>query len=274
MAFDPMVIVFARMIISSILFLIAMTKWLPKRFYKKDLGLLLFMAMCEPCLYFLLEGYALTLTTASQAGMVSATLPILVAFFSFIFFRERLRARSWLGLILAVGGVIWVSLSGKSTESAPYPALGNLLEMLAMTCAAGYTLSIKKLSASYSPWFLTAVQSFAGTIFFFPLLYLPTTTLPDTYPLGASMAVLYLGACISIGAYGFYNYGLSRLPAWQASAFINLIPVFSLLFGWWFLNEVLGYGQMAGAALVFVGVIIGQDWIAHFKEHKHQEPLE
>jgi len=274
MTFDPIVIVFARMIISSILFLLAINMWLPKRFFKKDLGLLLFMAMCEPCLYFLLEGYALTLTTASQAGMVSATLPILVAFLSFLLFRERLCARSWSGLILAVGGVIWVSLAGKSTEAAPYPALGNLLEMLAMTCAAGYTLSIKKLSATYSPWFLTAVQSFVGSFFFFPLLYLPTTNHPLTYPLGPSLAVLYLGSCISIGAYGFYNFGLSRLPAWQASAFINLIPVIALFFGWLFLRETMGYGQMVGAVLVFVGVIMSQDWVAHFKSHQNQEPLE
>lgn len=259
MVYDPIVVVFARMALSLFLFLLAFRLWRPRSLRVGDMGLMAFMALCEPCLYFVFEGQALTLTTASQAGMVAATLPVLVAVCAGFWLGERLTPRSWAGLVLALAGVAWVSVSGEASEVAPRPVLGNFLELLAMLCAAGYTVSMKKLCASYSPWFLTAVQSLVGTFFFLPLLFLPSTDLPQAFPPGPSLAVLYLGVCISIGAYGLYNFGISRLPAWQASAFVNLIPVFSMLLGWACLGERLNPGQMAGVAVVFAGVLLSQE---------------
>lgn len=260
MFFDPIVVVFMRMALSAFLFLLVLPRWRPRNLRREDLGFMVFMALCEPCFYFVFEGQALTLTSASQAGMVAATLPILVAVCAGFFLGEQLSSRSWTGLVLALAGVVWVSISGVATEAAPRPLLGNFLELLAMFCAAGYTVSMKKLCARYSPWFLTAVQSMVGTVFFFPLLFLPSTALPVAFPVGPSLAVLYLCVFISIGAYGFYNYGISKLPAWQASAFVNLIPVFSMLLGWLCLDERLNFSQLAGVGVVFAGVLLCQQW--------------
>jgi len=260
MVYDPIVVVFARMALSALLFLLVLPLWRPRSVRKEDLGFMVFMALCEPCFYFVFEGQALTLTSASQAGMVAATLPVLVAMCAGFFLGERLTRRSWSGLFLALAGVAWVSISGTATDTAPNPVFGNFLELLAMLCAAGYTVSMKKLCATYSPWFLTAVQSLVGTVFFLPLLLLPSTTLPVAFPMGPSIAVLYLGVCISIGAYVLYNYGISKLPAWQASAFVNLIPVFSMFLGWICLGEYLNFSQLAGVAVVFAGVLLSQEW--------------
>lgn len=260
MFFDPIVVVFARMGISALVFLLVLPLWRPVRVRLADIWFMVFMALCEPCMYFVFEGQALTMTTASQAGMVAATLPVLVAVCAGFLLGERLTRRSWTGLLLALGGVAWVSVSGSATEVAPRPVLGNFLELLAMICAAGYTVSMKKLCATYSPWFLTAVQSMVGTVFFLPLMFLPSTDLPQALPAGPSLAVVYLAVCISIGAYGLYNYGISRLPAWQATAFVNLIPVISMLLGWAWLGESLNAAQLAGVAVVFGGVLLSQEW--------------
>ena len=96
---------------------------------------MLFMALCEPCLYFILEGQALTLTTASQAGMVAATLPVLVALCSVFFLGERLEGKVWAGLFLALAGVVWVSLCASATETAPRPVLGNCIAISIFNCS-------------------------------------------------------------------------------------------------------------------------------------------
>lgn len=259
LSYDPVVVVFVRMAVAGLVFICMLRRWKPVKWHRRDLGAMVFMAVCEPCLYFVFEGQALRLTTASQAGMVAAILPVLVAASAWFFLGETLRFRSWVGLMLALVGVAWVSVAGQGSEVAPRPIMGNFLELMAMVCAAGYTVSMKRLCSTYSPWFLTAVQAFVGTFFFFPLLFLPSTTLPAALPLGPSLAVLYLGTAISVGAYGLYNYGISKLPAWQASAFVNLIPAFSVFLGWLCLDERLVSDQLTGVAMIVVGVLLSQE---------------
>ena len=67
-----------------------------------------------------------------------------------------------------------------------------------------------------------------------------------------------IGLVVTVGAYGLYNYGVSRLPASQASGFTNLIPVFTLIFAALLLGESLSPLQYLAAALVFVGVALSQ----------------
>ena len=62
-----------------------------------------------------------------------------------------------------------------------------------------------------------------------------------------------------MGAYGLYNFGVSKLPASQASIFINLIPVFSVFWAWALLSEKFTWLQFVSAALILIGVWISQE---------------
>jgi drug/metabolite transporter (DMT)-like permease len=55
-----------------------------------------------------------------------------------------------------------------------------------------------------------------------------------------------------------YNYAVSRLPASQAAAFVNLIPVFTLLMAMLLLGESLNPAQWLASTLVFAGVWLSQ----------------
>jgi drug/metabolite transporter (DMT)-like permease len=80
--------------------------------------------------------------------------------------------------------------------------------------------------------------------------------LPDHWDLEPGLAIIYLGTVITLGAYGLFNFGVSRIPANQAAAYVNLIPVFSVMLGWLILAEHLTGGQWLAAILVFTGVFI------------------
>lgn len=257
-AYGPVVMIFGRMLIASALFLAMGKRARTTSYQRGDWKPLLLMAFCEPCLYFVFEGYALQYTSASQAGMVVATLPLFVGVVAFFVLREKLPLSSWAGFVLALGGVVWLSLGGQVTENAPNPILGNTLEALAMVSATGYVVLTKKLTANYSPLFITAVQSWVGAVFFFLLLWLPTTTLPTEFPLLPTLAVVYLGTAVTLGGYGMYNYGVSKLPAGQASAWVNLIPVITLGMGHVVLNDTLTVSQYFASGLVLIGVLLSQ----------------
>ncbi len=67
-----------------------------------------------------------------------------------------------------------------------------------------------------------------------------------------------LGTFITLGAYGLYNFGVSRIPASQAAAFVNLIPVFSVILGYTLLAEHLNIWQWFAVAMVFLGVFLSR----------------
>jgi drug/metabolite transporter (DMT)-like permease len=257
--YDPMVVIFGRMVVASICF----APFIPTfrsamPFLRQDLRPLLFMAFCEPCLYFLFEARAMLLTTASQAGMITAILPLMVAVGARVVLGEILTVRTMVGFGVAIVGACWLSVAGQPSLDAPNPLLGNFLEFMAMVCATGYIISLKHLTARYSPFFLTAVQAFVGAVFFFPFLFLPSTASPEGFDVIPALAIVYLGAVVTLGAYGLYNYGVSRIPVSRASIFINLIPVFSVLLGALLLDERFSFFQYVASGLVFIGIYLSQ----------------
>jgi drug/metabolite transporter (DMT)-like permease len=258
-AYEPMFVIFARLFLASIFFLFIIRKLKTKITYKKgDYRFLILMALFEPCLYFIFEAKALIYTTASQAGMITSMLPLLVAIAAFFILKERISYKTVAGFITAASGAAALSIYSDVSENAPYPALGNFLEFGAMICAAGYTITLKKMSYRYDPFFLTAIQSFVGCIFFLPMIYIDGTGFPRTFVPAAAAAIVYMALFITVGAYGLFNYGVSKIEAGKASAFINLLPMFSVFWGWLILNENMNKIQYIASAFVLAGVYLSQ----------------
>lgn len=257
-AFAPVTLIWLRMAIASVIVL-ALWRHIPKgRYQAGDWRWLLLMVLCEPCLYFLLEVYALKYTTSGQAGVIAALVPLIVALGAWLLLAERLTGRVLAGLAISIAGVIALSLSGSASEQAPNPLLGNLLQLGAMTCAAGYVLTLKHLTQRYPALYLTGLQSLAGAVFFLPGLLLAQPRPWIEIPAFAWLTVLYLGTAVTLGAFGLFNYGVSQIPASRASLFINLIPVVAVATGWAFLDEYLTAWPLAAMAAILLGVFIGE----------------
>jgi len=257
--FDPVFVLFCRMIIATVcmlpFFLGRGERW---KYRKGDWKWLLLMGLCEPCLYFLFEAAALLNTSASQASMITATLPLLVAVGAHFLLRDRQSPLVWVGLAISVAGVIWLTGGSEASEAAPAPVLGNFLEFLAMVCASGYVLIAKKLSTRFSALAITAAQTVLGSLWFGAILLTPWGQWPSHYPADAVAWVLYLGVCITLGAYGLYTWGVSKVPVALAGSFINLIPVFTLGMAAVMLNERMTAMQWLAAVMVLLGVFISQ----------------
>jgi len=254
-AYDPSVILFARMAIASLLFLFG---WRTLRFStcRQDWKWLLALGLCEPCLYLTCEAHALVYTTSSQAGLITALLPVFVTIAAHVVFHERIGKGMLAGFVVALSGIAVLTVRSSVSEHAPNPMLGNLLQLFAMGWATGYTMLVKHLGAHYSAVTLSAFQMFMGTLFFAPMLLLPSTNLPSAFPAIPTLAVLYLGGCVTVLAYSFYNHALRHISAIKVSAAVNLIPVFALLFGRLVLNEHLSPPQWFGIGLVVLGIML------------------
>ena len=225
---------------------------------KGDWKLLLPAVILQPCLYFWCESAALGLTTSAQAGVISASVPLLVAVGAWLTLGEPVNARTIAALFLSLAGVAVLSFAGEATETAPSPLLGNGLELAAMVCAAANMILIRFLGRRYGAWTLTVMQVVTGCVFFSPgglhLLDLPA----GTFDTQLVLILLFLGAGVTLGAFSLYNWAITRMPAGTASAHINLIPVVAVTCGFLFLGEVMSGVQLAAAGVVLFSVLMTQ----------------
>lgn len=258
--YQPIVMTFGRMAVGFVTLLPLSVHLRKKVEYKRgDWKIFLLLVLSEPCLYFLLETYALRYTTASEAGLITALLPLLVAICAWFVFKERLGLLAWIGFFLSLVGVIWLTLAGAGNEqsSAPNSLLGNTLEFFAMVSATSYTLCVRRL-ANYPAFLIAAVQAFGGMCFFGILLFVFPSHLPDSFPLAPTLATIYLGAVITTGAYGLFNVGIARLGAGRGAAWTNLLPVSTLIISFLYLGERLTIWQYVAIVPILAGVVLSQ----------------
>jgi uncharacterized membrane protein len=61
--------------------------------------------------------FGISMTSAASAGVILSTLPAMVALFSWLFLSERLTARGWIAVALAVGGVAVLTVARTDAKS-------------------------------------------------------------------------------------------------------------------------------------------------------------
>jgi len=264
----PFTVIFLRMIIASLCFVYFIKSFLKYDFSKKDIKFILLLALFEPCLYFIFESKALQLTSASQAGMITSLMPIITAMAAGYFLKEIISKQLIFGSLIAMSGAIWLSLQGVTTVSSPNPLLGNFLELLAMVCGAGYTITARYLSDKYSALFITAIQAFMGAIFFTPLFIYEYFTIPLNITMNSFLWVLYLGVVVTLAGYGLYNYALTKIQASKAAVFVYLIPVFTLILAYFVLNEKLSALEFIACFVILFGVFLSEVSSSWFKRKR------
>ncbi|TQV73666.1 DMT family transporter [Aliikangiella marina] len=252
--------VFLRMLlaVAVLMFFLPKVKRETQNYQKGDGWLLLGLVLAEPCLYFVFEGLALTYTSASEAGMITALHPFMVTVCAFYFLKESINRRMVVGGLMAVAGAILLSLTGESGESGSNHMLGNGLEFIAICFATAYSLLARKLASRYSPVFLTTLQAVFGCLFFLPLAFMFNPGMPESISTEVIFSILFLAWGVNVIAFILYNASLKSMPASQVGMWMNLLPLATLFFGWLLLGETLTDWQYVAVVLVISGVIYSQ----------------
>ncbi|MDI9513462.1 MAG: DMT family transporter [Clostridiaceae bacterium] len=222
---------------------------------KGDLKLFALASFFGIVLYFVFENTGLTMTTASNASMLAAAIPVFVLIAESVMARRPISKPS-LGCILAsLLGVYCIISENGAIDLSGSTFLGNLLILGAMASWIVYTFISKGLGERYSSLKLTTVQTLLSIPLFIPFTVseVPAWQVPSQT---AFLHLLFLGVFCSALAYVFFLYSINTLGPVLPSASLNLIPVITIITGRIVLAEELTWLQAAGAVLIVGGLTL------------------
>jgi len=239
--------------------LVAALGAVPISFKGKNFKPLLFLSLLEPGCYFVFETFGVKLTSSSQAGLMIALIPVLVAVLGALILKERLSPFQVFFILLSAAGVMAISSQGGGDAGGS--KLGLLLLFGAVLSASLFNIYSRKLSAVYSPFEITFAMMWVGAIFFNAAGLILSAIAGNTADYFAPLldaevvfALCYLGLFSSVLAYFLVNFTLSRLPASRSSVFSNLTTVISVVAGVAFRGEPFTVIHAAGALMILLGV--------------------
>lgn len=195
---------------------------------------------------------AVQYTSVANAVLLGNTAPIWVGLGAVLIYRERLLRNFWLGVILALAGAALIV--GTDSLRSQGLNIGNGLALTVSLFYAGYMLITQQARTRFdalSYFWLTTAGS---------LVTLLVLTLILRQPLGVPPAsllpLLALGLVTHIGGWLSVNYAQGHVPAAVVAPTMLGQPVVAALLAWWLLGESLSWVQVAGGAVVLVGIYL------------------
>jgi len=226
------------------------------RIARRDVPFLLLCALLGNVLNQELFIHGLARTTATNAVVLGATIPVFTALVVAILGRERPGIRRLLGMALAFGGVaVLVGAEELSTSSEHF--VGSVMILLNSLSYATYLAIVRPLSQRYDPIALLAFMFLAGIPMVAPIGVHAFAT--EVHPLvaGDYAFLAFLIAVPTVGAYTFVQIGLRRAEASLVASYIYLQPVFATIGAALLLHEQVGARTVGCGVVVLAGV-----WLA------------
>lgn len=263
----PITVAFIPMIVSTLIFLPIL--WVENR--KRNVK---FRWRLKDIKYFILSGligiflmqYAYTLgsrlTIAANAGIITLTIPVLVAILASIMLKEKLNVIRILSFIFAIFGVLMTSISdvtGARFFQGQY-FLGNMIFLFACFCCAFYNTYCKLLvDKKFTELEILVYSSIIGSIASIPLLIWVEPFHVNQFLHSGKIAVFGILE-LSIFVYGIssllFFYVLKRMDVTQAILSNYLLPFFIALLGIVLLNEKISTLMIIGGSIIFISTLM------------------
>lgn len=232
-----------------------------KALHSRDWLLLTLQALTGGFLFNVLFFWGIASTTAISAGIISSSLPAILAICAFFCLGERIKKWKWIGIILAMIGILVINLDNPAGQVGIVSFWGNFLILLAMVPEAMYTIFNKFTSKRITTLGAATIVNFITFVMLIPFaIYEVFTVGVGQGSLGDWTLLIFTGFA-NLFFFWFWAKGLIHIPASTAAIFTSVLPVATTLLAWAFLHETLGQYDMLGMSLELLSIFIGTGWL-------------
>jgi drug/metabolite transporter (DMT)-like permease len=199
--------------------------------------------------------HGLSHSTATNASVLGATIPVFTALVAIVLGREPVRARRLAGIGVAFAGA--TILVGADRMSMSHDHLvGSLMVLANSLCYGTYLVVVRPLAEKYDPLGLLAWLFIASVPMVAPLGIIELAHTPALHAADIEF-FLFLIAVPTVAAYGLVQIALRRTESSLVAAYIYLQPVMATVGAMFLLDEQPTARTAACGAIVLFGV-----WLA------------
>ena len=257
--FKPVEIIFIRLCVA----IVALTVVYPHRLKIKSIKQELHYAaagLCGVTLYFIMESTALSLSVASNIGVIVSISPFFTALLASLFLTGEKPGRNfYIGFIIAITGIIIVSFNGSAILK-----LNPAGDFLAVGCAAVWAMYCI-ISRKISRFGHNTIQTTRRIFFYGTLLLIPALFIFH-FELGIErfaqpvyvLNFLYLALGASAACFVIWNLAVKAIGAVKTSVYIYGIPVITVTASAIVLNETITWVMLLGTAMILAGLFISE----------------
>ena len=257
--FGPIALVNSRLIIASFIFLpiLLRKKYLPllKPIWKHALVI----SISNNVIPFTLFSYASLGANSNILAILNATTAFNTMIIAYLWLDEKVSTKQIFGLALGFLGVL-ILVNPQSAEATLIASLSCLIASVFYSFSAVF---IQKNAAKTNKLVLIGWSLVFSSIIMMPMtyFYLPTK-LPS---LEATLAVIWLGAISTGFAFLGWVRLIEKIGAVKTSTVAYFLPIFGIIWGNIFLDEIISTTIVIGCLVILVGIFLATSNNSSFK---------
>jgi len=212
------------------------------------------LGIFNSALPFTLIAYSTLYLTAGFASILNATMPLFTALIAYWWINDSLSSAKLLGMLIGLVGVIILVWDKVSFLATPNELIA-IAAGLGAACSYGIAVTYTKAKLSHiKPWTLATGSQVASSILLLPLALL---FWPVHMPSASSwLGVAVLGIMCTGIAYVIFFGLIERIGPAKSSTITFLVPGFSVVWGAYFLSEVVTLSLVVACIFILTGTAI------------------
>jgi drug/metabolite transporter (DMT)-like permease len=250
-----------RFLVVCVTFLILIVlkrNWFSK-IHKKDIPSIFLLGFFGVMIYHFGLNYGEQYMSAGAASLIIATIPVFILILAAVFLKEKITFLKFLGIILALFGVIIISILGKPDEAIQIEkAYAAIAVLIAAIVGAFYTIVGKKLLDRYNGLSLTAYAILFGSIILIPLSIFNNSLIDEIFTMEPVtwFAIIFLGVFSTVIGYAIWYMALEIKTATEISAYLYIIPVLSTIASYLLFEDAITVFFIVGGIFVIIGLAL------------------